>query len=186
MNNSKEIADVQQGIKFENVGAKIIRYGLALVLIWIGFLKFTPYEAEGIKGLVSNSPIFSWTYAAFGIRGFANILGVIEIILGILICIKSFSPKLSFWGSLGAIIMFILTLTFLLSTPGIIQMGYTFPFISPMPGQFLLKDFVLLGAAVWTAGEALLAVRSMEAAGESLLATKNMVTAEVVLVEEKN
>ncbi len=159
MINTKEIADTQRGMKFENIGAKIIRFGLALVLIWIGFLKFTPYEAEGIKGLVSNSPFFSWTYPAFGVRGFADILGVIEIVLGILICLKSFSPKVSFWGSLGAIIMFIVTLTFLLSTPGVIQMGFSFPFISPMPGQFLLKDFVLLGAAVWTAGDALLAAR---------------------------
>lgn len=163
MNRSNGIADAQRGIKFENIGAIIIRYGLALVLIWIGFLKFTPYEAEGIKGLVSNSTLFSWTYPAFGVRGFANILGVIEIILGILICLKSFNSKVSFWGSLGAIIMFILTLTFLLSTPGVVQMGFSFPFISPMPGQFLLKDFVLLGAAVWTAGDALLASRSMDA-----------------------
>lgn len=34
-------------------------------------------------------------------------------------------------------------------------MGYGFPFPSPMPGQFLAKDIVLLGAAIWTAGEAL-------------------------------
>ncbi len=164
MNNANEIEDAKRGIKFENIGAKIIRYGLALVLIWIGFLKFTPYEAEGIKGLVSNSPIFFWAYPAFGVRGFADILGVIEIILGILICMKSVSPKVSFWGSIGAIIMFILTLTFLFSTPGIIQMGYSFPFISPQPGQFLLKDIVLLGAAVWTAGDSLLAIRSLRAA----------------------
>ncbi len=157
MKNTNEIETTQRGIKFEDIGAKIIRYGLALVLIWIGFLKFTPYEAEGIKGLVSNSPFFSWTYSAFGVRGFARILGVIEIVLGILICIKSFSPKVSFWGSLGAIIMFLLTLTFLFSTTGIVQMGFSFPFISVLPGQFLLKDIVLLGASVWTAGEALIA-----------------------------
>ncbi len=41
-------------------------------------------------------------------------------------------------------------------------MGFSFPFISPMPGQFLLKDFVLLEASVWTAGESLLAARSMK------------------------
>ncbi|MGF7231184.1 YkgB family protein [Arachidicoccus sp.] len=159
MNNANGIADLQLGIKFENIGAKIIRFGLALVLIWIGFLKFTAYEAMGIKGLVVNSPFFSWTYPAFGVRGFSNILGGIEIALGILICLKSINPKVSFWGSLGAIVMFILTLTFLLSTPGIIQTGFSFPFISPMPGQFLLKDFVLLGAAVWTAGDALAALK---------------------------
>ena len=163
MNNTNAITDSPRGMDFEKLGAAIIRYGLALVLIWIGFLKFTPYEAEGIQGLVTNSPFFSWTYAAFGVRGFSNILGAIEIALGILICIKSFSPKISFWGSIGAIVMFISTLTFLLSTPGIIQMGFSFPFISPMPGQFLLKDIVLLGASVWTAGDALIASRQVAA-----------------------
>ncbi|MEO7315930.1 MAG: DUF417 family protein [Ginsengibacter sp.] len=162
MKHTTEIAGTQNAIKFESLGAIIIRYGLGFVLIWIGFLKFTPYEAEGIIGFVSNSPIFSWTYSVFGIRGFANILGVIEIVLGILICMKSLSPKVSVWGSFGAIIMFLLTLTFLFSTPGIIQKGCMFPFISPMPGQFLLKDIVLLGASVWTAGEALLAARRAE------------------------
>ncbi len=159
MNYTIESDNTQRGRRFENIGAKIIRYGLALVLIWIGFLKFTSYEAMGIKGLVDNSPVFSWTYSVFGVRGFANILGVIEIVLGILICLKSFNPRVAVWGSLGAIIMFISTLTFLLSTPGVIQMGYSFPFISPQPGQFLIKDFVLLGAAVWTAGDSLLALK---------------------------
>jgi|GEM_PF-5571065 len=55
----------------------------------------------------------------------------------------------------GAIIMFLITLTFVLTTPGVWQPGYGFPFPSPMPGQFLLKDLMLLGAAIWTAGEAL-------------------------------
>jgi uncharacterized membrane protein YkgB len=160
MNNTNANAESQLGTQFEKTGAAVVRYGLALVLIWIGFLKFTSYEAEGIKGLVTNSPFFSWTYASFGVQGFSYILGVTEIILGILICLKNFSPKISFWGSLGATIMFILTLTFLLSTPGIIQMGFSFPFISPMPGQFLLKDIVLLGASIWTAGDALAATHN--------------------------
>jgi len=51
--------------------------------------------------------------------------------------------------------MFLITLTFVLTTPGVWQPGYGFPFPSPMPGQFLLKDLMLLGAAIWTAGEAL-------------------------------
>lgn len=157
MNNTNTFMDARKGIELRKLGAGIIRYGLAIVIIWIGMLKFTSYEAEGIKGLVANSPFLSWTYPAFGVTGFAKILGVIEISSGILICLKSFAPKISFWGSIGAMIMFITTLSFLFSTPGIIQMGYSFPFISPMPGQFLLKDIVLLGASVWTAGEALTA-----------------------------
>ncbi len=55
--------------------------------------------------------------------------------------------------------MFLITLSFTLTTPGMWQPGYGFPFPSPMPGQFLLKDVVSIGAAIWTAGEAMRAAR---------------------------
>ena len=142
-----------------NLGAAIIRYGLAAVLLWVGLLKFTAYEAEGIKPLVENSPILSWAYSVTSVQGFSNILGAIEIILGILIASKNFAPKASAYGSIGAIIMFLITLSFLLSTPGIWQPEYGFPYLSPMPGQFIAKDLLFLGAAVWTAGDAIMAER---------------------------
>ena len=34
---------------FEKLGSFFIRYGLVLVLGWIGAMKFTAYEADGIK-----------------------------------------------------------------------------------------------------------------------------------------
>lgn len=138
-------------------GRIIIRYGLVVILIWIGILKFTPYEAGGIRPLAEHSPFFSWTYAFLNTRSFSNILGVIEIMLGFLIALRPFSPKLSALGSMGGIITFLITLTFMVSTPGVIQEGWSFPFISALPGQFLIKDLVLLGACLWTAGEALAA-----------------------------
>ena len=55
--------------------------------------------------------------------------------------------------------MFLITLSFLLTTPGVWQPSLGFPALSPSPGQFLAKDLVLLGAAIWTAGEALRAAR---------------------------
>lgn len=70
--------------------------------------------------------------------------------------------SLSAIGSLGAIVMFLITLTLLLTTPGVWQPGYGFPAVSAMPGQFLAKDLVLLGAAMWTAGEALRAARMQD------------------------
>lgn len=143
----------------ETFGAAVIRYGLVAVLLWVGSLKFTAYEAEGIQGLVANSPFFSWAYGVFSIRTFSAILGVTEILLGALILLRPVAPKISALGSLGAVAMFLFTLSFLLSTPGIWQPNYGFPFLSPMPGQFLAKDLLLLGAAIWTAGEALRAVR---------------------------
>ena len=54
--------------------------------------------------------------------------------------------------------MFLTTLTFLFSTPGVIEPSLGFPALSALPGQFLIKDVVLLGAALWTTGEALRAV----------------------------
>ena len=39
------------------------------------------------------------------------------------------------------------------------------PVLSAMPGQFLLKDVVLLGVAAWTLGEALQAHRASSAFG---------------------
>ncbi len=145
------------GVDLERLGAGIIRYGLVIVLLWVGFLKFTPYEAEGIKPLVMNSPLLSWAYSVTSVQGFSKVLGFIEILLGILIACRSFSAKVSAIGSIGAIIMFVITLSFLLSTPGVWQPDFGFPYLSPMPGQFIAKDVLLLGAATWTAGEALAA-----------------------------
>ena len=145
----------ESGAKLEMLGALVVRYTLVIILIWVGFLKFTSYEAEGIKGLVSNSPLLSWAYKVMSVQAFSQVLGVIEILLGVLIAIKPYAPRASYYGSIGAIIMFIITLSFLLTTPGILQPGYGFPALSPMPGQFLAKDILLLGAAIYTAGESL-------------------------------
>ena len=147
------------GRTLKGIGEQFIRYGLVVILLWVGALKFTAYEAEGIQGLVANSPLMSWGYSVMSVRGFAMLLGIVEIVLGLLIATRPFAPQLSAIGSIGAIIMFLVTLTFVFTTPGVWQPGYGFPFPSPMPGQFLAKDLLMLGAAIWTAGEALRAAR---------------------------
>lgn len=136
------------------LGIYVTRYGLVIVLLWIGGMKFTAYEAEGIKPLVENSPLMSWLYSIFSVQGFSNLLGVVEIVVGLLIAVRPKAPAISAIGSLLAAGMFVGTLTFLVSTPGWEpEMG--FPALSVVPGQFVLKDLVLLGASLWTAGEAL-------------------------------
>ena len=147
------------GYKLENVGAKVIRYGLVIILLSVGALKFTAYEAEGIQGLVANSPLMSWAYSIFSVRTFAMLLGVGEIAIALMIAMRPIAPFVSAIGSFGAILLFLVTLTFMFSTPGVWQPGYGFPFPSPMPGQFLAKDVALLAIAIWTAGEALRAAR---------------------------
>ena len=147
------------GRTLESVGEKVIRYGLVAILLWVGALKFTAYEAEGIQGLVANSPLMSWMYSVMSVRGASMLIGVVEIVLGLLIATRPFAPMLSAIGSFGVIIMSLITLTFIFTTPGVWQPGYGFPYPSPMPGQFLAKDLLMLGAAIWTAGEALRAAR---------------------------
>lgn len=150
----------------ENVGEIVLRYGLVLVILWIGCLKFTAYEAQGVHAHASNSPLLSWAYQLFDVRNFSRALGAVEIALAVLIATRPFSPKISAAGSLGAIAMFLTTLSFLVTTPGVWQPNYGFPSLSGSPGQFLVKDVVLLGAAIWTAGEALLGISAKNRAEE--------------------
>ena len=138
-----------------NVGHAILRYGLVVVLLWVGSLKFTAYEAKGIEPLVANSPLMSWTLGVMSLQAVSNLLGIIEITSSLSIAMRCCYPKVSAFGSLCAVGMFLITLSFVFTTPGVWQEGYGFPFPSPMPGQFLAKDILLLGAAIWSAGEAL-------------------------------
>lgn len=141
--------------RLETVGRSSIRYGLVLVLLWIGGMKFTAYEAEGISAFVANSPLMSWAYLVFSKGQFSAILGTVEVLIALLIAARPLSPRLSALGSTLAACMFVTTLTFLFSTPGVIEPSLGFPALSGVPGQFLIKDVVLLAAAVWSAGEAL-------------------------------
>jgi uncharacterized membrane protein YkgB len=139
----------------EVAGRYLLRYGLVSILLWVGLLKFTAYEALAIQPLVDNSPFMAWIYDVLSVRTFSNLLGAFEIVLALLIATRPFAPKLSAVGSLGAIVLFLVTLTFLITTPDAFQIGYGLPFLSPMPGQFVAKDVGLLAIAVWTAGEAI-------------------------------
>jgi uncharacterized membrane protein YkgB len=141
----------------EDIGKAIVRYGLVLVLAWIGAMKFTAYEAMGIQPLVAHSPLVGWMYDFLSVREFSTMLGFIEIGTAILIALRSLSPKASAVGGFLAIGLFATTLSFLLSTPGW-EPTLGFPALSAMPGQFLLKDVVLFGASVWVLGESLKAL----------------------------
>jgi reactive chlorine resistance protein C len=97
----------------------------------------------------------SWVYAVFSERAFSALLGVAEVAIAAMIYLRSVSAKVSAIGSGLAAVMFLTTLTFLFSTPGWEPSLGGFPALSAMPGQFLLKDIVLLAAALWSLGEAL-------------------------------
>jgi uncharacterized membrane protein YkgB len=154
MVNEMAVTRIAGAIK--KLGEFLIRYGLVLVLGWIGAMKFTAYEAAGIQGLVASSPLMSWMYRVFSLQATSNIIGVAEITAALLIAIRPISARLSAIGSVLAVFTFLATLTFLFSLPGWEKSLGGFPALSGS-GGFLLKDIVLLGAALLTLGDSLTA-----------------------------
>jgi reactive chlorine resistance protein C len=156
MNEQAIVGDRQMRtrVALESTGAIVSRYGLVVILLLIGILKFTPAEADGIQPLVAHSPFMSWMYFVLSKQGVSNFIGAIELLLALLLALRPISPRASFIGSLGAIATFLLTTSFLFTTPGAIQLGHGVQVLGDA-GQFLIKDLVLLGASFWTASEAL-------------------------------
>lgn len=46
----------------DKIGLALIRLSIAIVFMWIGLLKFVPYEADSITPFVANSPLMSFFY----------------------------------------------------------------------------------------------------------------------------
>lgn len=103
--------------RIEAVGRHSLRYGLVFVLLWIGGMKFTAYEAEGISAFVANSPLMSWACSLFSVQGFSALLGASEIGIALLIASRPFSARTALVGNAGAVGIFLTTLSFLLTTP---------------------------------------------------------------------
>jgi len=131
-----------------------MRYGLATTLLWIGALKFKDYEVQNAEVLVTASPLTSRLREKLGARTLARLIGVAQITLGSLIAAKPLAPQASAAGSLGAAGMMVGTLSFLATTPEAWQEDRGMPQLS-MLGENLLKDSVLLGAALLTAADSL-------------------------------
>ncbi len=138
------------------VGMGVLRYGLAGILLYLGAFKFTEVEAQAIQPLIANSPLMGWLYDVMSVQAVSSLIGTTEIVIGALIAARRWAAGASGLASLAAGGVFLTTLSFLASTPGVWQSVPGFPL--PVPneaGAFLLKDVFLLGAALTTAAEAL-------------------------------
>jgi uncharacterized membrane protein YkgB len=137
----------------ESSGSVVMQYGLAVIFLWFGAMKFTDYEAQGIAPFVANSPLVGWWHSLLGVSGTSQMLGMIEITAGILLLLRPISPVLSAIGGAIGVLTFSTTLTFFLTTPGVAEPSAGgFPAISAPIGQFLLKDVGLLGISLWVLG----------------------------------
>jgi len=130
------------------LGINLMRLTLGGFFLWMGFLKFFTYESNAVSGLMMTNPLTSWVVNIFGNSLSTGIIGIVEILAAILIFIGFKNSKLGAMGAAIAAFTLIVTSTFLIFGP-VIQEGLSFPFLSPMPGQFILKDLPLFGAAVW-------------------------------------
>jgi reactive chlorine resistance protein C len=152
-----DIAKVESGIAA--VGGVLARYGLVVVIAWFGALKFASYEAQGIQPLVASSPFMSWLYDIFSVHTFSALLGVFELTAAVLLAVKPWLPRLSIVGSVMAVVLFVATISFLFTTPGVSEPSAGgFPALAAT-GEFLIKDVALLGFSVWTLADALRVAR---------------------------
>src|SRR6202035_1356710 len=152
--------------------------GLIVVLLWIGGLKAFRYEADGIVPFVANSPTMSFFYAdadnykahknpegalvpenrswheANRTYLFAYGLGSVIVLYGLLLCLHPWLPQAAAIGSLLVFVMSFVTLSFLVTTPEcwvppLAEAQHGFPYLSGA-GRLVIKDAILMGAALVT------------------------------------
>ncbi|CAM3298079.1 MULTISPECIES: reactive chlorine resistance membrane protein RclC [Yersinia] len=160
----------------DKVGLTLIRLSIAIVFIWIGLLKFVPYEADSITPFVANSPLMSFFYEnpteykqymthegelnlvarqwqeMNNTYDFSNGLGVVEVLIALLVLANPFSRWLGLIGGLLAFLTPFVTLSFLITTPeawvpNLGDMHHGFPYLSGA-GRLILKDTLMLAGAI--------------------------------------
>lgn len=111
-----------------------------LVLLWIGGMKFTLLEAQGIEGLVKSSPFMGWLYNFFSIQTTSNIIGVYDLIAVVMLIFAIYSPKWTVPAILMSGVVFVVTQTFLISFSGSLSSET----LLSTTGHFLIKDLWFL------------------------------------------
>ena len=113
------------------VSGPFLRISLAVILAWIGALKFV--DPTPVVGLLQASLPF------LAFDGFVYVIGAVEIIVAILLATGIAQP----YAGLVTVGLFVGTLTIFVIAPSVTG----FPTLS-LAGQFLLKDLGLMAAAV--------------------------------------
>lgn len=167
---------LESASRLDKLGVHLIRIGVAIIFLWIGALKFVPYEADSITPFVANSPVMSFFYdhpqdykahlthegqldpvkrdwqVANNTYGFSKGLGTVEVLIGLLVLSYAFSRRLGMLGSVLAFLTPLVTLSFLITTPEawVSNLGdadYGFPYLSG-GGRLVLKDVLMLAGGV--------------------------------------
>ena len=169
---------LERAARLDRFGMTITRIGLIVVLVWIGGLKVTPYEADGIVPFVANSPFMSFLlkdpgnykshmnpegalvsanrqwHQANGTYTFAIGLGGIIVLYGVMLSLHPWWPEVAALGSFLVFTMSLVTLSFLVTTPeswvpALGDAHHGFPYLSGR-GRLVIKDAIMMGAALVT------------------------------------
>ena len=136
------------------VSGPFLRFSLAIILAWIGALKFV--DPSPVVGLLQ----VSLPFLAF--NAFVYLLGTIEIVVAILLATGILLP----YAGLATVGLFAGTLTIFAIAPAVTG----FPALG-LAGQFLLKDLGLMAAAV--------NVIAMAPTGQSMPSMRRSIAVEV-------
>ena len=126
----------------------VISIGIVVMLLWAGSYKMTGPGADGIVPLVTNNPLISWHFKLFGVYHGSDLIGLTEVIAAILIIIGWFKPQAGIIGGVIAVLMFFVTSTMLITTPGALTNVNGMNYMSFL-GLFLYKDVINLGASLY-------------------------------------
>ncbi|CAH0295886.1 DUF417 family protein [Chryseobacterium sp. Bi04] len=123
------------------LGYYVSLFGAALILLWIGIFKFTPTEAVSIKPLVENHFLTFFVYKMMSVQAVSNLIGTIEIIIALLLIFSVKFAVLKKYAGIGMIVTFLVTLSYLFTSPGMWKIVDGIP----VTDFFILKDLMLLG-----------------------------------------
>jgi uncharacterized membrane protein YkgB len=137
------------GLLRKDLDYHLIRASMVLVFLLFGYQKWFEYEAQVLIPFISNGPLISWMYPAFGVRGASWFLGTSEWLFGALLFLGFWNKHLGILGAAGSCITFLSTVSIIPFMPdGWAPSAGGFPaMVGNVP--FLMKDVVLFAASFY-------------------------------------
>ncbi|MEA2814365.1 MAG: hypothetical protein QOI93_2062 [Rhodospirillaceae bacterium] len=137
------------GLLTNDLDYHLIRGSMVLIFLLFGYQKWFEYEAQVLIPFISNGPLISWMYPAFGVRGASWFLGTSEWLFGVLLFLGFWNKRLGILGAAGSCVTFLSTVSIIPFMPdGWAPSAGGFP---AMMGNvaFLMKDVVLFAASFY-------------------------------------
>ena len=119
----------------QKIASPFLRYSMGIILLWIGALKFA--DPSPVVGLLQAS------FPFLASNGIVYALGTVEIVAALAL-FAGFGTR---YVGLLVVGLFAGTLAIFVVAPKVTYGDKGFPFLA-LPGQFLLKDLVLMAASV--------------------------------------